>query len=201
MNIGIFGGTFDPVHKAHIEIAKQFIGKYLLDKCFFVPCNISPFKEADHLRPSNNADRMEMLRIAIAGNDNIEISDYEITKGGISYTIDTVKHFQKTFPDAKFFLLIGLDQASEFVRWKDFQDIAKLSSIVIANRNKNACSLTLPEIIERLGEYNIFPKLLGNDEMLDSSTVIRFRIFRKLPVGEIVDEKVLDYIISRKLYC
>jgi nicotinate-nucleotide adenylyltransferase len=200
MNIGLFGGTFDPVHKAHIGIAEIFLGKFSLEKCIFIPCNVSPFKDNDNQKQTPNVDRLAMLEIATSHETRFEISDIELNRGGISYTIDTVKQFAEIYSGDNLFLLIGRDQASEFVRWKDFELIAELATIVIANRPDIDCTQSLPELMDRLGENGINPKFLNNEEMPDSSTAIRFRLHRNFPTSNSIDSKVMNYIQKKGLY-
>ena len=138
-NIGIFGGTFNPPHKSHLRIAKCFIEQMRLDLCYFVPTFVSPFK--NNPNQSENIDKkhiLNMLKLLIKQTPSVEISNYEIEKEGISYTIDTVRHFKELYPEPNLFLLIGLDNLVKFNKWKNYKDILELSNLVIAPRIFNS---------------------------------------------------------------
>lgn len=130
--IGILGGSFNPIHLAHIALAEYFIKETNAQKVIFVPCNISPFKTSDSI--ADSYDRLEMAKIAIHNISNIELSDYEIERKGISYTYQTINHFNHIYPDKNICLLIGGDQAENFHKWKNWKQILDNSDIYVALR-------------------------------------------------------------------
>ena len=132
MKIGIFGGTFNPVHNGHLTIADEFINKCELDKLILIPNNVSPFKIDDDSVSAEH--RLRMLNLAVQDRKNFEIDDFEIKKSGVSYTIETVEYLKSKFPEDHLFLLIGTDQAIDIDRWKNIDEIKKLVSIVVADR-------------------------------------------------------------------
>ena len=173
-NIGLFGGTFDPIHYGHLEIAKCFLEKCNLEKCIFIPAKVSPFKTEEE-RMFSDEERFEQVKKAIKDNAQFEISDYEIfnDKNEVSYSIDTIRFFHNKFKKANLFFLIGTDQALHFEKWKDYSEILKLVRIAIANRPEK---ITLEEknYINKI--FNNSAIWLDNDIFPITSTEIRERI-------------------------
>ena len=134
-NLGLFGGTFDPIHYGHLGIAELFLEKCNLEKCIFIPAKVSPFKiqNKDVLYSSN--ERFNLIKKAIAYNPKFEISDFEINnENEISYSINTIRYFYSKYSNYKLFFLIGTDQALNFNKWKEYDNILKIVQVVIANR-------------------------------------------------------------------
>ena len=111
MKLGIFGGSFDPVHLGHLLVAQAAIEELGLDRLFFIPTAQSPFKPDS--QPAPASVRLQLLRLALAGRTDCEIDDQEIRRGGISYTVDTLRDYAKRFPGAKLFYLIGTDHVAK----------------------------------------------------------------------------------------
>ena len=132
MKIGILGGAFNPPHLGHIALARDVARSLKLDKIFFIPTSKSPHKENDSLGPLL---RYEMVKLAIAGEDGFELKDDEIKRGGISFTVDTVKGLKKDYPRDEFYLIVGSDLAGTFSTWKEFAQLRRLAKIVVACRN------------------------------------------------------------------
>lgn len=122
--VGIFGGCFDPVHNAHLtlaEVARDALG---LDRVIFVPAAHSPLKEGD---PHAGGEyRLAMLNAAIDKKAGFEVSDWELTRGGVSYSIETAKHFSEMFPFAEFYWLLGADQLAALDKWRDVGSLARI---------------------------------------------------------------------------
>src|ERR1039457_1569824 len=117
MKIGLFGGSFDPVHLGHLLVAQAAIEELGLDKLFFIPAAQSPFKPEN--QPAPVAVRLRLLRLALSGRTNCEIDEQEIRRGGVSYTIDTLRDYAERFPGAKLFYLIGADHAAKLDKWRE----------------------------------------------------------------------------------
>ena len=141
-NIGLFGGTFDPIHIGHLKIAEQFVQLCDLDVCYFIPTKKSPFK-IDKKDMFSDFERCKKIEDAIYNsdgnsdkfsNDKFKLSDYELKKDGISYTIHTVEHFAELYHSKNLYLLIGSDQAIRFHLWKDYQRILEFVTVVVAMR-------------------------------------------------------------------
>jgi len=205
-NIGIFGGTFNPPHKSHLRIANCFIEQMKLDLCFFVPTFVSPFKiNPNQSEIIDKKHILNMLKLLIKKNTSIEISNFEIEKEGISYTIETVRHFKELYPNSKLFLLIGLDNLVKFHKWKDYKEILKLTNLTIAPRIFDSNNFIfssqnkLPN--SELYKYNnIEFYYLKTEAMNYSSSDIRKNIAEGKPVNEYLNKEVEEYILENKLY-
>ncbi len=132
MKIGIFGGTFNPVHIGHLILAEEAREKLSLDRVIFVPTYLPPHKENAGIAPASA--RFGMVRDAIRGNRHFGISDTEIRRNGRSYTIDTVKEFKRKFPQDELYFLTGSDVLNYLDAWKDVGEILKLVKFVVATR-------------------------------------------------------------------
>jgi nicotinate-nucleotide adenylyltransferase len=133
VKIAIFGGSFDPLHVGHIQIAQVALNQFRFDKLFFVPTFLSPFKTQSMYAP---AERIEKIQDAIKkiNDPRIQISDFEIKRAEKSYTIDTINEFTKEFPHADFYLLMGADAFNDFFQWKQSLEILQKVHLVIAKR-------------------------------------------------------------------
>ncbi len=132
MNIGVFGGTFDPPHVAHTRVAEHVRTSMGLDKVILVPCAIPPHKRERIITAGET--RLEMLQLAVAGHNGLEISTAELDRGGVSYTVDTLEEFHRSMPDVSLFLLVGMDNMPDFRSWKDPQRILTLARVIVMTR-------------------------------------------------------------------
>ena len=134
MKLGIYGGTFDPIHIAHLIIAEYAHSELLLDTLYFVPSYIPPHKLSKTI--SSHFHRLDMLQLAIGNNPKFSICDFELKKQGTSFTVDTLRYFYKNNNLAKkdLFLIIGADNLADFHLWKDPDGIVNLAQIVVARR-------------------------------------------------------------------
>ena len=139
MKIGLFGGTFDPVHVGHLIIAETVSSDFLLDRVFFIPAAVPPHKNGNRISPSDR--RFEMLTLAIEDHTRFEISDVEIRRGGLSYTVDTIRWFQEsaTWRETAFYLIIGSDSLYDIKNWKHPEKI--LSGIFGMNLIKKSVQI------------------------------------------------------------
>src|SRR5471032_1800975 len=189
MKLGIFGGSFDPVHLGHLLVAQAAVEELGLDRLFFVPTAQSPFKSENKIAPAEI--RLKLLRFALAGKTNCEIDDQEIRRGGISYSIETLRDYAKRFPKAQLFYLIGADNISKLNEWRESNELAKLAEFIA---------------IPRPGEIAAeFPKpfrgkILKGFPVEISSSQIRARVKAGLPIENLVPPFVADAIHSAKLY-
>jgi nicotinate-nucleotide adenylyltransferase len=202
MRIGIIGGSYNPPHIAHLVIADRFAEQMRLDRTFFVPAYRSPFKLGDDsVDAVTSEQRVAMLRLAIARNPTFEVDTVEIEREGVSYTINTITHFQERFPDAELFLLVGGDQAAAFTKWKDWQDILQLVQLCIARRPH-----TIAPEVERGIAYHLaaadgtLPVWIEAPILAVSSTEVRDRIAAGLSVRFLVPTTVERYIHEHGLY-
>lgn len=188
-NIGIFGGTFDPIHNGHLITAQSVKEIRNLEKIIFIPAFISPHKQdAD---PSRAKHRLNMLELAIEDIPFFECSDFEIKQHTISYTIDTLREFKKYYD--KIDLIIGYDNIFQFHTWKEPDEILKLANVVVLKR-KSSHPL---DFVDKYVEAANFVQTRGIEI---SATDIRNRVHNGLPIYYLVPEKVLDYIFKNNLY-
>ncbi len=187
--IGIFGGTFNPVHKAHVSIANEFINKFSLDLLYIIPNNIPPLKESHGV---SGKERLEMLKIAFSGNDKVNISDIELCRAGMSYTCDTVAELKKLHPESELYLLMGDDWIDRFDQWKNYRYILDNVTLVVAYRGEADVKDALCRLESASGKR---PMLLKNDRILLSSTQLRNELNR-----ELLPDGVYEYIKKRGLY-
>ncbi len=132
--IGIFGGSFDPVHNAHITLAEAARDALGLDRVIFVPVAHSPLKEGVPI--ASGDDRVEMLEAAIGKLEGFEVSDWELKRGGDSYSVDTAKHFAEMFPFAELYWILGADQLVALDQWKDAEELARIVRFAVMCRNE-----------------------------------------------------------------
>ncbi len=132
MKLGIYGGSFDPVHLGHLLVAQAAIEELGLDRLFFIPAALSPFKPDS--RPASGIVRLRLLRLALAGKANCDVDDMEIRRGGISYTVDTLRAYAEKFPGAQLFYLIGADNAAKLAEWREPVVLAELAEFVAVPR-------------------------------------------------------------------
>lgn len=187
--LGIFGGTFNPVHKAHVAVAEEFIEKFSLDMLYVIPNRIPPLKLDESV---SGEDRTEMLKIAFSGNNKIVISDIELKRRGTSYTCDTIAALKEKHPESKLYLLTGDDWIDSFHKWKDYRFILDNSTLVVATRSGEDISEPLDRLERFSGKR---PMLLGNKKMELSSTE-----FREDPDKGLLPDGVYEYIKKRGLY-
>ncbi len=189
MKFGIYGGSFDPVHLGHLLVAQAAVEELGLDRLFFIPAAQSPFKLEN--QPAPDAVRLQLLRLALAGKTNCEVDDQEIRRGGVSYTIETLRGYAKRFPSAELFYLIGADNAAKLNGWREAGELAKLAEFVAVPRPGGAAP-TFPAPF-RGRTLKGFP--LGV-----SSSQIRARVKAGLPVNHLVPPFVADAIRGQRLY-
>lgn len=187
--VGIFGGTFDPIHNGHLITAQSVKEIRNLDKIIFIPAYISPHKQ--HAKASSPEHRLNMLRMAIDDIPFFECSDFEIKQHTISYTIDTLKEYKKYYDEID--LIIGYDNIFQFHTWKDPDEIFKLANVVVLKRKSS-------HPIEYMDKYVESAHFVETRGIEISATDIRNRVHADLPIYYLVPEKVLEYINTNKLY-
>lgn len=196
--IGLYGGTFDPIHFGHINLALEILEKHHLDEVWFCPAKISPHRKEKDQTPAEH--RLEMVKIAVADIPKFKVIDIEIKREGPSYTIDTLQQLiEKYGKKCQFSLILGDDCLKSFLQWRDPEAIVGLVPILIGNRNK------LPI------DWKAFPrnskivkslkKGITKTRLLDiSATDLRDRLKKGLYCGHFLPRKVVDYIYQNRLY-
>lgn len=200
MRIGIYGGTFSPVHSGHVLAAREFIRRMKLDRLLIIPAFEPPHKEMS--TPVSAELRFEMCRLAFEGIDGVEISDIEISRGGRSYTIDTVTALKEKYPDDQLFLLVGTDMILTFDLWRRYLDILSLCTLVYVRREKRR------ELDDKISEkVSLIEKQSGRkiryirmSPLEISSTELRGMIRRGEDVGKYLPESVREFISKKGLY-
>lgn len=134
--IGIFGGSFDPIHMGHLLVAEQCREQLHLDHVLFIPAARSPFKLDQQTADAKH--RWEMLQLAIGGNPYFLADERELKRGGTSFTIDTLKELHAELPNRHFLLLIGADALSDFAKWREPAEICRLAQVVVVGRGGHA---------------------------------------------------------------
>lgn len=131
-HLGIFGGTFDPVHNGHLMLADAALSELQLDRLYLVPAAQSPFKPED--TPTGNGARLELLQLAFADHDRCEIDPQELQRGGTSYTIDTLREYTARHPNATLTCLIGADHVPTLPQWRDAAQLSELAQFAAVLR-------------------------------------------------------------------
>lgn len=198
MKIGIFGGTFDPVHYGHIELCRQAQKEMKLDKLFVVPAKLQPFKLDQQV--ADGFHRLEMLCLAFQEDPEIEISAIEFTRGDVSYTIHTLKDFRERFPEGDIYFILGIDAFMKIELWKDYQELLKDFKLLVGVR-PGYREEELESLIVRLeGTFGAHIHLLSNKRLEISSTELKQKIKNGLPLNKWIPPNVERYIKSNALY-
>lgn len=199
--IGIFGGSFNPVHFAHLKVADHFVNDLNLDLCLFIPANISPFKINEHnLNIISNKHRLEMLRLAIENYEKFQLETYELTQDKVSYSIDTLKYLKRKYKDSIFYLLIGSDQAYLFSKWKNWIEILMLCQICIVKKPDFDSSEIINKINRFFNDNNYKPIFINMPLLNINSTMIRDKISKNESIETLTPQEVINYIKVNNLY-
>jgi nicotinate-nucleotide adenylyltransferase len=186
--IGLFGGTFDPIHIGHILIAEWILNFLGLSKIIFIPNKIHPFFKRENITAAEK--RAEMIRMVTDDFPFFEISTIEIEREGISYTIDTIRDMSRLYPGAEIYYIIGEDNLHKFELWKDSEKILKMAKVVTFRRGNS-------------GKFDLKSKqiLTLNSPLFDiSSTDVRMNIKENKKYQSLVYPKVYQYIEDNNLY-
>ncbi len=197
MRIGVFGGSFDPVHLEHINLVNGAIKSLALDKLFVMPAHTPPHKRGKSL--SSDSVRLELCRVAFSSFEKVEVSDYEIKKGGVSYTFETCRHFRLLYPNAEIFWLVGTDMLRDFPTWKNPEQILRDVTLAVCARAENGDWLKK----ERAKFYKFFQRefvVIDYEGKPISSTQIRVKAAAGEDISPYVGEKVAAYIREKDLY-
>lgn len=188
--IAVFGGTFDPVHNAHVELARTALATLRLDQVLWLPAG-QPYQKSRQV--SAAVHRVAMTRLAIAGEPRFALDRREVDRAGPSYTLDSVRELQAERPDAQWFLLIGQDQYAGLHTWRDWPEL--LGRVVLAVANRPGVALPIDaEVLRHVHQPVPLP-------MLDiSATDIRARVAAGRPIDDLVPPAVARYIDQHALY-
>ena len=196
--VGIYGGTFAPVHNGHVAAAKAFMEQMKLDYLFIIPTCLPPHKQVDFV--DDPIYRLHMCELAFKDTDGVVISDTEIARGGKSYTYDTLKALSR--PDTRLFLLCGTDMVLTFDTWYKFEEIFKLCYPVYVRR-ENDPILTkkiVDKITEYYNKYGVMFRRIVTDPIEISSTQIRKAIAKGEDISNMVPPAVEKFIYENRIY-
>jgi len=199
MKLGIYGGTFSPIHMGHVRAAEAFLDAMALDRLLVIPTAVPPHKA--EVAGADAAARLTMARLAFADSDaRLAVSDYEISREGKSYTVYTLEHF--TAPDTTLYLLVGTDMFLTLAKWFRAEDIFRLADIVLMRRETDAGLTGL--LSETAADYRarFGARIHEIDEppLVISSTELRERLRAGLPTGGMLPDAVAEYIAKNNLY-
>lgn len=207
MNIGIFGGSFNPIHIGHLIAAEEVFQQRALSKILFVPTGISPHKDASNLIAP--AHRYQMIKEAISDNDHFELSDVETKRPGRSYTVDTVRTFKEVYGEENnLYLIVGTDMINDISTWKDVDVLSRMCGFIVINRfpvplqeaagtdtSPRGIAIFPPEKRSEIERFKVTIPPIGV-----SSSEIRDRLKRGAGIRYLVPRCVEDYIKRNNLY-
>ena len=198
LRVGIYGGTFAPIHNGHVAAAKAFMEQMKLDYLFIIPTYLPPHKQVDS--SDDPLYRLKMCELAFEGVDGVVISDVEIRRGGKSYTYDTLKELQR--PDTRLFLLCGTDMVLTFDKWYRFEDIFKMCYPIYVRRENDP--LMTNRVVAKIGEYyekyGVMFRKVQLDPIPISSTQIRRAVREGQDISTMVPAGVARFIEENRLY-
>ena len=180
MRLGIFGGTFDPVHYGHLLLAECCREQCRLDRIWFVPAAAPPNKQEADLTPAN--DRVEMLRLAVAGHEAFDVSTVEVERGGVSYTAETLEAIHDQHPQAKLFFLMGADSLRDLPSWRNPDRICQLAMPVVVHRPEAPAP-----------DYGVLTDWLAPDRVDQS---LRHQV--EIPLVDFSSTRIRDYVSTGK---
>lgn len=189
--IGLFGGTFDPIHLGHTIIAEWVLNQLSLDRIIFIPNKIHPFSKRENIISAET--RAEMIRMAVKDFSFFEMSTIEIERPGVSYTVDTIRAMLTDYPQAEIFYIMGEDNLEKFALWKDSEDILELAKVVTFRRRNSGKIGNSFEYLDKMIK-------LESPYFDISSTDVRERIKRKQKFQSLLHPRVYGYIIENNLY-
>ncbi|MHB1678939.1 MAG: nicotinate-nucleotide adenylyltransferase [bacterium] len=218
MKIGIFGGSFNPIHFGHLRTCEELIEGMPLDKIIFIPSNITSNKNET---AKNSKSRFEMVKMAIKDNSKFETSDIEIKMGGISFSYNTIEELKEKYPDDELFFIIGFEAFTEIRNWKNSCLLFEMTNFIIISRDMNiktihenlaAIAKYIPDAVQNKIKTDIarnrliiFPEnrliVLFEVTKLDiSSTKIRNNFKKKLSNRFLLPNDIIEYIINNDIY-
>ncbi|MBN2292459.1 MAG: nicotinate-nucleotide adenylyltransferase [Pirellulales bacterium] len=200
MRLGLFGGTFDPVHLGHLILAELCREKCRLDEIWFLPASVPPHKSDSWLTPAET--RIEMLKLAVTGNEHFAVNRYEVDRGGVNYTVNTLRHFHAELPEAQLFFLMGADMLHDLPNWRESTAICELATIVSVRRAGlpepefgNLTQVASTEQIEKFRRHQVEMPAIEI-----SSTDIRQRVRQGHTIRYLTTPAVEQFISTHGLY-
>ncbi len=199
LRIGVFGGSFNPVHMGHLIMAQDALELFELSRILFVPCARQPHKSAA-LAPAEH--RLEMLKAALEGELRFEVSDIELRRGGVSWSVDTVKELRASYPGAEITLIVGSDSLLELHAWRDVYTLLRLCRVVtLARPGADLDALARVDLkLDPPWPDRIKEQIRTGHLVHISSTDIRYRIAEGMSIRYLVHPAVEMYLLEHNLY-
>ncbi|MFC7681454.1 nicotinate-nucleotide adenylyltransferase [Paenibacillus sp. GCM10028914] len=192
MKVGIMGGTFDPIHIGHLLAAESALDAYRLDEVWFMPSHIPPHKQESGV---TGQMRLEMTAEAVDGHPSFRTLDFEVERGGVSYTIDTVEELRRMYPHIEFTFIVGADMVNYLPKWHRIAELAQMLDFIGVNRPGSDLDLNrLPVFLQGVVRIADMP-------LVDiSSSMIRKRTAEGKSIRYMVPDRVYDYIVRSGIY-
>lgn len=195
--IGVFGGTFNPIHLGHQNLMQNALRELELDELLLIPTYIPPHKVAHDL--ATGEDRLAMCRIVAQGEEKITVSDLELRRGGSSYTWVTLRELHRQYPGCRFFLIVGGDMLLTFSQWKRWRDILRMATLCAAPREDDEHD----DLVREAGRYAVMGNgciVMDTPVVEMSSTEIRAALKEGESAAHLLHPGVEEYCRSRGLY-
>ena len=198
--IALFGGSFNPVHNGHVNLVKETAEKNGIDRVYVIPTFISPFKKASAGFVADGKDRLEMCRLAFAKLPYVTVSGWELSQSEVSYSVNTVEHFSKEFPEDELFFIMGSDMLLSFDKWHKWQDILKMCTVIAASREDGGSDIE--RLREKAAQLSRFGKVIVTEISAFglSSSEIREKIIKNCDLSCYMDKNVVEYIEENRIY-
>jgi nicotinate-nucleotide adenylyltransferase len=197
--IGVFGGSFDPVHMGHLTIAQDAVEQLELDRLIFVPAAVPPHKQGRTL--ADGRYRFEMLQLATESNLSFEVSDMELQRGGVSYTFDTMTQVQFEHPGAELFFIVGIDSLTILHTWRNVEQLLEMCTVVpFARGGEDAARVAGQIQLPEPWKTKLLDRLIRIHEIEISASDIRMRLAEGLSIRYLVPSEVEMYIAEHGLY-
>jgi nicotinate-nucleotide adenylyltransferase len=197
--IGVFGGSFDPVHLGHLTIAQDAVEQLELNRLIFVPAAVPPHKQGRTL--ADGRHRFEMLQLATEGNLSFEVSDMELQRGGVSYTVDTMTQLQAEHAGAELYFIVGLDSLAELHLWRNIRELLECCTVVpFARGGEDPAHVAERIQLSKDWKQRLLERLIRIHEIEISASEIRMRLAEGLSIRYLVPPEVEMYIAEHGLY-
>lgn len=200
MRIGIFGGSFDPIHHGHLILAEQCREQAKLDEIWFVPCSLGPHKQDG--AHGTDRQRTEMIELALSGHLPFVLSKIELERGGVSYTVDTLRQIRELHPEAELFLLMGDDSLEGFDSWREPGEICELATPLVVNRpGSGGVDLSvLKKYVDEARFASFEASAISSPFVEISSSNLRSRVGAEKSIRYLTPRSVEKYIETQKLF-
>jgi nicotinate-nucleotide adenylyltransferase len=199
-SLGILGGTFNPPHLGHLAVARHAREELGLERVLLVPTHTTPYKpDADAAADPGPEQRLRMCRLAVAGVAGVSVCAIEVERGGLSYTVDTLRSLHESHPDAELTFIVGADTAATLGSWREPRKLLELARLAVATRAGADRRLVLDAVRALVPEGDSV-RFLEMPAIEASSSMARARAARGEPIDDLVGPAVADYIAEHGLY-